>query len=363
MGIFAHATHVFIPEKETARVIAGAMLKSAQSLVVSKPYGKWINVYLEMGLSYKDVLDFPTAPTIELNCYNSEGFDLRLFAQDRLMFIYENGCGDAGDDEAQVMEIAADLWEKENPEAAKAAKDAAAHSRSNVAKAKAAPDTSAEPGREALGFFGLSEDEQQEWARKAGAASDGDDLDEQALEKAADLWAKENPDKAEAAKKAAASAAAVEKQADAEAAGDARALGFWGLSPAEQEKYVAQARQSGDFASKVNESQTEEAVPACDAFAPYLPEGRTAADLHRLLTAMNGRMYGAPTGENDKALLERWMNGKSHSERAEDYVAALGAFFGLKGSAWSLDTIQEQLADKIERRIVALEHLEAMPKG
>lgn len=363
MGIFAHATHVFIPEKDTARVVAGALLKSAQSLVVSKPYGKWINVYLEMGLSYKDVLEFPTVPTIELNCYNSEGFDLRLFAQDRLMFMYENGAGDAGDDEAEAMERAAELWEKDNPEAAKAAKEAAATSRSSVAKAKPATDGGAEPGREALGFFGLSEAEQAEYARKAGASADAEEFDEQAIEKAADLWAKENPEMAEAAKKAALDAATAEKQADAEATGDAKALGFWGLPKAEQDKYVAQAREASGESKGAAATHTEEAVPACDAFAPYLPEGRTPSDLHRLLVAMTGRQYGPPQNESDKALLELWMGGRSHSERAEDYVAAIGAFLGVKGSCWSLDAIQEQLADKIERRIVATELLEFMPKG
>ncbi len=354
MGVYAHATHVYVPDIDTGRVIAGALLKSPHSLAISKPYGKWINVYLEMGLSYKDCLEFPTAAHIELNVYNSEGFDLRLFAQDRLAFLYENGAGDVGEEEEQLMEIAADLWEKENPEAAKAAKDA---TRSRMEGSKTdVPKTDAEPSKEALGFLGLSPEEQQEWVKKSGASEE----DEEALSKAADLWAKENPEKAAAAKAAASASGDTGESIEA---GDGTVPGFWGLPEPEQEKYLSQARQSGVFRKYVNESQIEDDVPSCDPFKPYLPEGTTPQDLHRLLKAMQGRLHGPPNEETEKALLEKWMDGKNHSDRAEDYIAAISRFFGLKGSLWSIESITEQLSDHIAHRIVGLEHLEQTPKS
>ncbi len=353
MGVYAHATHVYVPDNDTGRVIAGALLKSTQALVISKPYGKWINVYLEMGLSYKDCVEFPTAAHIELNVYNSEGFDVRLFAQDRLAFMYENGAGDVGEEEEQLMEIAADLWEKENPDAAKAASESI---RSRVEGSKAdGSKSAAEPGKEALGFFGLAESEQQEWVKKSGAAEE----DEEAPAKAADLWAKENPEKAAAAKAAAASAS--DSVSEAAEAGDDAAPGFWGLPQDAQEKYLQQARDSGVFRKYVSDSQTEEEVPSCEPFKPYLPEGTLPGDFHRLLGAMQGRLHGAPTDEAEKALLEKWMDGKCHSDKAEDYVAAIARFFGLKGSLWSMESITAQMADKIAHRIVALEHLEKAP--
>lgn len=278
MGVYSHATHVYLPEKETGKVIAGAMLKSAQPLVLCKPYGKWINVYLELGLSYKDVLEFPTAAYIEMNCYNSEGLDVRLYAQDRLVYKFESGCGDVTEEEDVLVEIAADLWAKDNPELAAAA------------RAEAAKPANSE----------------EEVARKS-------------------------PD-------------------------------FWHLAPGEQEKFIARARESSKYKQFLSTSQAEDTLPDVKVFGPYLPEGRAIDDLHLLFLAISHRLHGAPEDERQKAVLEKWM-GSAHSPNAEDYLRAVQDFLGLKGSLWSLDSIHTDLADKIDRRIVATDAIETAPKG
>ena len=68
MGVFAHSTILRIRDKDHARLIAGAMLKSPHSLVFTPPYDGWMNVYLPLGLSYQDIPELPTATAIELNC-------------------------------------------------------------------------------------------------------------------------------------------------------------------------------------------------------------------------------------------------------------------------------------------------------
>jgi len=125
VGVYAHATHVHLPDRDQGKVIAGALLKCPHDVVISPPYGKWINAYLPMGLSYKDVKELPTAPHVEVNVYDSTGLDIRLYSQDRLSFLFESGVGDdAAEQEDELLEIASQIWEKENPKAAAAAKSA-----------------------------------------------------------------------------------------------------------------------------------------------------------------------------------------------------------------------------------------------
>lgn len=115
MGLYAHSTHVYVADKDHGRVLASGILKSSQPLVLSSPYGRWINVYLSLGMSYKDVPDLPTATYVELNCYNGEGLDLRLYTADRLACLFQSGCGEREAEDDHAMEIAAAMWEKENP--------------------------------------------------------------------------------------------------------------------------------------------------------------------------------------------------------------------------------------------------------
>ncbi len=278
MGIYAHAIHLHVPDKDTGRLLATGLLKSQQSLIICKPYDCWINVYLEMGLSYKDVLDLPTATYIELNCYDSEGLDLRVYASDRMVFLFESGCGDVGEEEDQILEIAEEIWKKENPELA--------------------------------------------------------------------------------------SKAAIEKptvEGEGEPVAVSQPTTFWTLSEEEQEPFLKKARESSEYKDFVNDSQSEDALPDSKLFEPYLPEGRTLEELNHLLGAISCRLHGPPTDEAEIAAIEKWMNGERHSTKAEDYVAALSRFFGLRGSVWSLETIQAQLADKVDRRIIATDALDAMP--
>lgn len=274
MGLYAHVTHLHLPEKGQARVVAGALLKSPHPLILSTPYGKWINVYLQMGLSYKDVPEFPTTPHVELNCYDGEGLDVRLYAQDRLAFLFESGCSEFAEQDERLLEIAAELWE--------------ADPNHPVASPASNPT-----GEEAL-------------------------------------------------------------------PGPLKPT-FWDLAPDQQEKYIAQANRSGEFKKVVAATtDSDELVPDPALFAPYLPEGNTLDDFRNLLAAISTRSYGEPTDSDQRAALQKWM-GAAHSPKAEDYLRAVSRFLGLKGSLWSLESIQDNLADKIDRRIVPLDQLEADP--
>lgn len=283
MGVFAHATHLYLPDKEHGRLLVGSMLKSPHSLVISTPYDTWINVYLEMGLSYKDVPEFPTSTTIELNCYDSEGLDVRMYAQDRLAFLFESGCSEVAEQEDQLLEIAAKIW-KDDPD-------------------RIQPEPMRTP---------LPDEEDSE---------DGGNTKPQS------------------------------READ-----------FWDLAPSDQEKYVQQARGSGEFKKFVTDStQADDIVPDPAIFEPYLPKERSIDDFHVLLNATSRRLHGAPTDEKQKTILERWMGGKTHSVRSEDYVEAIGSFLGVRGCLWSLESIQQHLGDKIDRRIVNIQHLTERP--
>jgi hypothetical protein len=135
MGLFAHATHIHLPDQDTGRLVASALLKSPLGLVISKPYGKWINAYLPMGISYKDVKEFPTASCLELNCFDSEGLEIKLFKNDRLAFHFESGVSDAVEQEDRLLELAEELWQDEHPELVQQAREAQkqrAHELSNL---------------------------------------------------------------------------------------------------------------------------------------------------------------------------------------------------------------------------------------
>lgn len=276
MGLYSHATHLFVPDKDQARQVVAALLRSPHSLVISTPYGNWLNVYLPLGLSYKDVPELLTTPHLELNCYDSEGFDVRLYQADRLAFHFESGCGDVSAEEDELLEIAEKLW-REDP---------------NRPVRRTTPIPATDDGEEAAEHIKARE-----------------------------------PD-------------------------------FWDLDKEQQDRYIAMARKSGDFQKFVQRTtQSDENIPLVDILEPYLPEGRSLTDLHLLIAGASRRLYGPPSDEREQAVLERWMNGRNHSTQAEDYVAAVARFFELKGSLWSLEAIQQQKADKIDRRIVPVAEL------
>ncbi|MCB2155213.1 hypothetical protein KQI84_10020 [bacterium] len=272
MGVFAHSTVLYISDKDQGRLIAGAMLKSPHSLVFTPPYGSWMNVYLPLGLSYKDIPELPTSTAIELNCYDSEGLDVRLFTSDRIAFMFESGCGDVGEEEDELLEIASGLWEKEQD----------------------------------------GDAEQIEVA--APADGEGD-----------------------------------------EAVTEKRKKTFWDLSPEDQEKYVSQARSSGEFKKFVDSSTSEDNIPDVAPFAPFLPEGRTLDELQVLLGAIAKRLHGPPTDVKELESIKKWMDGKDHSDNAEDYLQAVANFLDVRGGVWSLEALQEKMADKIDRRIISLD--------
>ncbi len=144
MGVFAHVTCLHIPDAERGRILASALLRGSQPAVISTPYGRWMNAYLPLGISYKDVPDLPTATHLEINCYNSEGLDLRLYSSDRLVFLFESGCGEGADEQEHLMEIAARLWKEQHQQSAE----------------------DIETGRP-ITFWGLEEEQQQPWLLKA----------------------------------------------------------------------------------------------------------------------------------------------------------------------------------------------------
>ncbi|MBI5155531.1 hypothetical protein HZA57_09870 [Candidatus Poribacteria bacterium] len=47
---------------------------------------------------------------------------------------------------------------------------------------------------------------------------------------------------------------------------------------------------------------------------------------------------------------------------AEDYVESIARFFGFAGSLWSLETLQDQQAPAIDRRIIPLAALAKKPR-
>lgn len=285
MGVYAHATHLHLPNREQGRLLAGAMLGSAHPVVICPPYGSWINAYLPMGLSYKDVPEFPTSACIEMNCYDSEGLDIRVYASDRLAFLFESGCGDVAAEEDKLLEIAAQLWEEDPARP--------------VPKSQSVPDTESD-----------APEELQEAAREA-------------REKAPD---------------------------------------FWDLDPALQEPYLAKARDSGTFRKFVEEQSGDGTLPNPAPLKPFLPEGRTIEELTALLRAIHHRLQGPPQDAAQKAALAQWMpEGREHSTAAEDYLGAVARFLGLRGSLWSLETLQEQHASRIDRRIVPLEVIDQRP--
>lgn len=276
MGLFAHAAHLHTPDKETAKFLAGALLRSSHAPVIATPYGHWLNVYLPMGLSYKDVPELPTATYVEINVYDSEGLDLRLCKSDRLAYHFESGVEDAAEEEDQLLEIAAALWRKDHPE------------------------------------------------EKREAAGTGD--------------------------------VASEVEEDARKGKD-----FWTLEKAEQDAYLERARQSGEFARMRDQTSEEAAAPDPAGFEGLLPEGRTLEELRALLNGISRRRFGPPANSDERAAIARHMEGKDHSTKAEDYAAAIARFLGLRGSLWSLETILEQRQDKVDRRVVPIDALDAPP--
>jgi hypothetical protein len=279
VGLFAHAAHLHTPDKETAKFLAGALLRSPHAPVIATPYGHWLNVYLPMGLSYKDVPELPTATYVEVNVYDGEGLDLRLYKSDRLAYQFESGVGDAAEEEDQILEIAADLWRKEHPE-----------------------------------------------------------------------------EKREAAASAVAGDVASEVEEDARKGKD-----FWTLEKAEQDAYMERARSSGEFAKVRDQTSEESAAPDPADFEGLLPEGRTLEELRALLNGISRRRLGPPANSDERAAIARHMEGKEHSTKAEDYAAAIARFLGLRGSLWSLETILEQRQEKVDRRIVPIDALDAPP--
>lgn len=285
MGLYAHATHIFLPDQEMGRIIATALLKSTHSLVISKPYGKWINVYLPLGLTYKDVKEFPSAVTLELNCFDSEGFEIKLFKNDRLAFHFESGVGDAAEQEDRVLELAEELWQKENPEL--------------VTKAREAQKKNAsELGSEA------EANEEEESATKFDGVTD-----------------------------------------------------FWSLSEEDQQDFMNRARNSPEFLTFAQQSTAFDQIPDVEPLEDYLAEGKTSADLEQFLSLCLQRS-SAPTSETDKAFIAKLLGGKEHSLLAEDYLTGFASFFGVRGSLWTVETLMEEKADKIDRRIIPIDALE-----
>jgi hypothetical protein len=274
LGLFAHSTHVFIPDREHGKLVAGALLRTQHSAVMSTPYGKWLNVYLPLGLTYKDVPDLPTATFLEFNCYDSDGLDLRLYTSDRIAFIFESGLTDVGEEEDRLLEIASGIYEQSTSQP--------------LEEPEAAPEAAGEDG-------------------KAGTT-------------------------------------------------------FWRLEEAQQNEWVERARQSSEFKSFVSQTVSEDNIPDLAPLAPYLPEGRSLDELKTLLAAVQARLLGPPSREEHRLVLEKWMEA-AHSDRAEDYVEAIGKFFGFRGCLWSLETIQEKMGELIDRRIIPIDSLDFHPES
>lgn len=285
MGLYAHATHIYLPDQDTGRLVATALLKSTHSLVLSKPYGKWINAYLPMGLSYKDVKEFPSAACIELNCFDSEGFEIKLFKNDRLAFHFESGVGDAAEQEDYVLEIAEELWQEDNPEL--------------VTKARAAHK-----------------------------------------QQASDLGSSDEDD------------------SSSPASGLKEINDFWSLSEEEQKPYMDRARKSEKVIAYAEKATATDQLPDVEPLTDFLAEGNSAEDLERFL-ALCVQRSAPPTEEASKAFAAKMLQGKEHSELAEDYLTAFARLFGLRGSLWTVETLQEQKADKIDRRIIPIDATES----
>jgi enamine deaminase RidA (YjgF/YER057c/UK114 family) len=261
VGVFAHVTCLHIPDFERGKTLATAVLRGSQPAVISSPYGKWLNAYLPLGISWKDVPDLPTATHIEINCYDSEGLDLRLYSADRLAFFFESGCGEDSDEEDRLMEIAAQLWLEENPV----------------------------------------------------------------------------PPESEAA---------------------AHPSNFWSLDPKARQPWLDKAGKTREFRDFVNQSREEMGVPDCEPLRPFLPPGRELGELENLLRATLKRLHGPPEDPAETAALSKWMGGRTHSDKAEDYVRAIADFLGLKGAEWSLPSIESRLAAQLNRGIIPINALE-----
>lgn len=281
MGLYAHSIHLLAADKDTGRFLAGHLLKSSQSLVVATPYGRWITVYLPMGLSYKDVADLPTAQYVELNCYDGEGFDVRLYAQDRLAYLFESGCGDLSEVEDKLMEVAAGIWREEHP------------------------------------------DEERETVEETASTHDisGDE------------------------------------EVDPRQGKD-----FWSLAEDVQNEYLARAKASPDYGAFLEGLGTSHASPDPAPFAHFLEGAEaTPADLKEFLDAAATRLAGPPKDDRHKAVLARRMDGREYSDNAADYLAAVAGMLGVRGALWSLEALQQKLADKIDRRIVPIDALDETP--
>ncbi|MEQ8819751.1 MAG: hypothetical protein RLY93_05860 [Sumerlaeia bacterium] len=135
---------------------------------------------------------------------------------------------------------------------------------------------------------------------------------------------------------------------------DPEAQGFWAQDEERQNQYVDRARRSPQYQTYLQESRGASAVPPMEPLAPLLPEGRTIDQLGRLLRLAASRLEGAPEAEEDKALLREVMDGKEHSDSAEDFVRALERFFGLKGALHSQESLMEQHSGAVDGRIVTL---------
>ena len=103
-------------------------------------------------------------------------------------------------------------------------------------------------------------------------------------------------------------------------------------------------------------------APDAAPFADLLPDSHTTEQFQKLLDAAARRLHGAPSDEEHKKVLTEFM-GSEHSTKAEDYAAAVAKFLGVRGSLWSLEALQEQLADKVDRRIVPIDALDEAPKA
>ncbi len=284
MGLYAHSTHIFLPDQDTGRLVATALLKSPLSLVISKPYGKWINAYLPMGVTYKDVKEFPSAACFELNCFDSEGLEIKLFKNDRLAFHFESGVSDAAEQEDQVLEIAEQLWQRENPDLVTQARE----------------------------------------AQKKQASNIGSSAEEDAIE-GVELTALKD---------------------------------FWSLSEEEQKPFMDRARQSSEFKAFEEKVTATDQLPDFEPLLEFLTTEYSPQDLERFLSLCLQR-GSTPEEEASKAFAAKMLNGKEHSTLAEDYLSAFAKLFGLKGCLWTVETLLEQKADKIDRRIIPIDALEA----
>lgn len=281
MSLFSHATHVYLPDQDTGRVIASAMLRSEHAVLISKPYGKWINAYLPMGLSYKDVKEFPTATALEMNCFEDEGFEIKFFTSDRLAFHFESGMGDIAEQEDELLEIAAEIWEQENPE--QAARIKALH--------------------------------------ESATLTDNDSADEDA------------PPTFE------------------------RIDDFWSLSVEEQKPFLQKAKSSEKFKKYNLDAHSDQNKIDVSSISPFLPEGKSLGELEQLIEISTNRFDGPPENDSQKELIAKYMVGKHHSDNAGDYLLAFQNFFEVKGSLWSLESLQDNHSDQIDRRIVSLDKL------